>query len=732
MTNNNEYIFENTNNPHSLEENEFNFVYSSSDEISERNKYPRNPPDINEYIFENTNNNPQSIEENEFNFVYSNINTLSERNKYPRITPGGHCCQNCGKTYRYSRGQDSLGSEAHDPTIRASCYFLVLEQRFLLRGYLMMNYNPVNVEGLYICLKLPRLRFRRDGSILYRSMVIVSGNIRLMTKIEVVLLAEVIASSGRVEPHRFRLAADRVLSRQLAGRRRAVSCLCRRVEVRASVFVLLIIMGVAAEVITSSDPVEPHSFPAGSGSSPEQSVGRKLRSVSCTSWKGEVRARALVLEFIRGGETTLVDHLTGQDSELAGLSLKSEPIKPLDPRIALTKYEYSRVCDFKMEATLLEERPTAVTQGDIWDGDRQNWSTLVSLKLQNGATAKIRRRPCDYVDNMTNKHWLATGNSYLKCYGEENGNYSPRYACNRCGKVYKWEASLKSHQRLSCKPEAWGSQIRSLMGPGQEMVVTLAHARLASSGPPVYSGMLLMPCRNRDSKPWTGWSVTRGEVISNLIVKDEDIKKPMSPNKSPRSSHMKGSFPCERCGRTYIRKDSLQRHLQWECGKEPTFQCPFCPQKCKRKAHQIRHIRRQHKDMLNAFSDFIGVRTVNNSPRSRALREMGWDAWSAAHPSVPTLLLGNFHRVGPMLTNIGSESPKNFVCPRCDRAYKLKSSLRNHEKGQHSPPPMMSYNTNSNTKARALTSTLQMAQLTERSLQPTVCSGLDPRPAGND
>nr|CAD7567660.1 unnamed protein product [Timema californicum] len=256
-----------------------------------------------------------------------------------------------------------------------------------------------------------------------------------------------------------------------------------------------------------------------------------------------------------------------------------------------------------------------------------------------------------------------------------------------------------------------------------------------------------------DSKPWTGWSVTRGEVISNLIVKDEDIKKPLSPNKSPRSSHMKGSFPCERCGRTYIRKDSLQRHLQWECGKEPTFQCPFCPQKCKRKAHQIRHIRRQHKDMLNAFSgphpppvhsteiqtsispssavelnttnalanyateDMVcgivvqrpatilcvsecthvtsvsgprfhrcgcynreRVRTVNNSPRSRALREMGWDAWSAAHPSVPTLLLGNFHRVGPMLTNIGSESPKNFVCPRCDRAYKLKSSLRNHEK----------------------------------------------------
>nr|CAD7201904.1 unnamed protein product [Timema douglasi] len=54
-----------------------------------------------------------------------------------------------------------------------------------------------------------------------------------------------------------------------------------------------------------------------------------------------------------------------------------------------------------------------------------------------------------------------------------------------------------------------------------------------------------------------------------------------------------------------------------------------------------------------------------------------------------------------------------------------------YQMGQHSLTPVMRYNTNSNTKARALTSTLQLAQLTEQSL-PTVCSGLDPRPAGND
>nr|CAD7201776.1 unnamed protein product [Timema douglasi] len=53
-------------------------------------------------------------------------------------------------------------------------------------------------------------------------------------------------------------------------------------------------MGLEAEVITSSGRVEPHSFPAGRGSRPEQSVGRKLRSVSCASWRVEVVSQVKV------------------------------------------------------------------------------------------------------------------------------------------------------------------------------------------------------------------------------------------------------------------------------------------------------------------------------------------------------------------------------------------------------------------------------------------------------
>lgn len=68
-----------------------------------------------------------------------------------------------------------------------------------------------------------------------------------------------------------------------------------------------------------------------------------------------------------------------------------------------------------------------------------------------------------------------------------------------------------------------------------------------------------------------------------------------------------------------------------------------------------------------------------NSLHSRSVRD--WDTWSAAHPSVPALLLGVMPPSASLLVSSrGNESPKSFMCPRCGRGYKLKSSLRNHEK----------------------------------------------------
>ncbi|KAL6434200.1 hypothetical protein ACFW04_005962 [Cataglyphis niger] len=122
-----------------------------------------------------------------------------------------------------------------------------------------------------------------------------------------------------------------------------------------------------------------------------------------------------------------------------------------------------------------------------------------------------------------------------------------------------------------------------------------------------------------------------------------------------------GQFTCTRCGRSYMRKDSLQRHMHWECGKEPQFQCPFCPQRCKRKAHWLRHM-----------------------PEDLSITGLKWAAWQRW--SVPSIMWRSGAGLGKGLGS-GSSNPEGFNCPACGRVYKLKSSLRNHQKWECGKEP---------------------------------------------
>lgn len=57
------------------------------------------------------------------------------------------------------------------------------------------------------------------------------------------------------------------------------------------------------------------------------------------------------------------------------------------------------------------------------------------------------------------------------------------------------------------------------------------------------------------------------------------------------------SFKCNDCGRVYKLKSSLRNHQKWECGKEPQFECLYCPYKAKQKMHMMRHMERMHNNI---------------------------------------------------------------------------------------------------------------------------------------
>lgn len=51
---------------------------------------------------------------------------------------------------------------------------------------------------------------------------------------------------------------------------------------------------------------------------------------------------------------------------------------------------------------------------------------------------------------------------------------------------------------------------------------------------------------------------------------------------------------CPRCFKVYKRKDNMRRHVRFECGQQPRFQCPMCPYRAKRNAEVKAHCARKH------------------------------------------------------------------------------------------------------------------------------------------
>ncbi|XP_015178606.1 PREDICTED: zinc finger and BTB domain-containing protein 5 isoform X3 [Polistes dominula] len=55
-------------------------------------------------------------------------------------------------------------------------------------------------------------------------------------------------------------------------------------------------------------------------------------------------------------------------------------------------------------------------------------------------------------------------------------------------------------------------------------------------------------------------------------------------------------FPCPKCSSTFCEKFILNRHLNYECGQEPRFQCVYCQYRCKRAANVYKHVRMVHQE----------------------------------------------------------------------------------------------------------------------------------------
>ena len=67
--------------------------------------------------------------------------------------------------------------------------------------------------------------------------------------------------------------------------------------------------------------------------------------------------------------------------------------------------------------------------------------------------------------------------------------------------------------------------------------------------------------------------------------------------KKSRARPRESVYACMNCGRSYNRKDNLDRHWKYECGKNPRFSCPYCVYRAKQRSNMYLHIKNVHKGL---------------------------------------------------------------------------------------------------------------------------------------
>jgi len=74
------------------------------------------------------------------------------------------------------------------------------------------------------------------------------------------------------------------------------------------------------------------------------------------------------------------------------------------------------------------------------------------------------------------------------------------------------------------------------------------------------------------------------------------------PKPTPQQEANPPKYHCDRCGKLYRWKQSLNLHRRLECGVEPQFKCPHCPHRSKQKGSLTKHILNKHVDFSQRTS----------------------------------------------------------------------------------------------------------------------------------
>ncbi|KAH0952433.1 hypothetical protein HN011_011872 [Eciton burchellii] len=140
-----------------------------------------------------------------------------------------------------------------------------------------------------------------------------------------------------------------------------------------------------------------------------------------------------------------------------------------------------------------------------------------------------------------------------------------------------------------------------------------------------------------------------------------------------QSSVRNKKFPCPKCPSAFGQKPSLTRHLKYECGQEPRFQCPYCHFRSKKTSDVYSHVRRKHINYkvfaVDIYDSVFLSPILHISPHQLEERS----SW-------------RYRQQKQSLRSLNDNNTR-YACPKCQRSYRHVHHMLRHYKFECGSPP---------------------------------------------
>ncbi|XP_014217571.1 Krueppel-related zinc finger protein 1-like [Copidosoma floridanum] len=165
------------------------------------------------------------------------------------------------------------------------------------------------------------------------------------------------------------------------------------------------------------------------------------------------------------------------------------------------------------------------------------------------------------------------------------GQAMKRFYCNKCNQGFTLKSNCVRHERYECQQHPrfmcpycrirckQTSQIYTHIRkkhPNEDIYVVTIDKQSLIAVPSFYDPFVSILSSNHSSV----------------------LMQPRLQRRRPEPT-AKG-YVCEKCGKSYVFQQSLNRHRRYECGLDPRFLCPYCNYKSKQQTHIKEHVVRKH------------------------------------------------------------------------------------------------------------------------------------------